>query len=64
MASAYLDSLPTLTKEGGSSGTGALSFVQSQPIWSHSRGWGAWNALSVGSMPTFVDIEDGDSLCG
>jgi hypothetical protein len=62
MASAYIDSLPTLTKEGGLSGIGALSFVQSQPISSNSLGWGAWNALSVGSVPAFVDIEDVDSV--
>ena len=62
MASAYIDSLPTLAKEGGSSGTGVLRFVQPQRMWSNNRGWGAWNALSVGSVPTFVDIEDVDSV--
>jgi hypothetical protein len=62
MASAYIDSLPTLTKEGGSSGIGVLSFVQPQPMWFSNRGWGAWNALSVGGVPTFVDIEDVDSI--
>jgi len=62
MASAYIDSLPTLAKEGGSSGTGVLRFVQPQRMGSNNRGWGAWNALSVGSVPTFVDIEDVDSV--
>ena len=62
MASAYIDSLPTLIKEVGSNGVGALRFVQPQPMWSNNRGWGAWNALSVGGTPTFVDIDDVDSV--
>ena len=62
MASAYIDTLPTLIKEGGSSGIGILRFVQPQPMWSNNRGWGAWNGLSVRGVPTFVDIEDVDAV--
>jgi hypothetical protein len=62
MASAYIDTLPTLIKEGGSNGIGILRFAQAQAVSSGSRGWGAWNGLSVGSVPTFLDIEDVDSV--
>jgi hypothetical protein len=62
MASAYIDALPTITKQGGSNGIGTLSFAQAQPMWSNNRAWGAWNALSVGGVPTFVDIEEVDSV--
>jgi hypothetical protein len=62
MASAYLDSLPTLMKEGGSNGRGTLRFAQQDPMWSRGRGWSAWDAMAVGNVPTFVDIEDVDSV--
>jgi hypothetical protein len=60
MASAYLDSLPTLIKEGRSSGTGTLRFSQAESMWSGRRGWGAWDGMTVGNVPTFVDIDDLD----
>jgi hypothetical protein len=62
MASCYIDSVPTLIKEGGSNGTGVLRFAPAQPIWSGRQGWGAWNALSVGVIPAFIDIEDVDAV--
>lgn len=62
MASAYLDSLPSLIKEVGSSGIGILRFDQPQPMWGRNRGFGAWNGLSIAGTPTFVDIEDVDSV--
>jgi hypothetical protein len=62
MASAYLDALPTLTKIEGSTGLGTLRFAQTEPLWSGRRGWGAWDGMSVGSLPTFVDIEDVQSV--
>src|SRR6266436_3023301 len=61
-ASAYIDSLPSLVKEGGSNGIGILRFGQPQAMWSRNQGFGAWNTLSIGSVPTFVDIEDVDSV--
>lgn len=61
-ASAYIDSLASLVKERGSKGTGILRFGQPQPVWNRSQGFGSWNALSVGGVPTFVDIEDVDSV--
>jgi hypothetical protein len=60
MASVYLDSLPTLIKEGRSSGTGTLRFSQAESMWSGRRGWGAWGGMTVGNVPTFVDIDDLD----
>lgn len=62
IASSYLDSLPSLIKEGGSNGTGVLRFAPTQPMWSGRQGWGAWNAMNVGEIPTFVDIEDVDNV--
>jgi hypothetical protein len=62
IASSYLDSLPTVTKEAGSNGAGLLRFSPAQPLWSNRRGWSAWNSMSVGDVPTFVDVEDVDSV--
>lgn len=62
MASSYLNSLPNLVKEGGAKGVGTLRFNQSDSLSSRQRQLAAWNALSVGDVPTFVDVEDVDSL--
>ena len=62
MASTYIDTLPTLIKEGGSNGVGTLRFAQAEPMWSGRRGWGAWDGMNVGSAPVFVDVEDVDSV--
>ena len=62
MASAYIDTLPTLIKEGNSSGIGTLRFAQQESMWSGRRGWGAWDGMLVGNVPTFRDIEDMDSV--
>ena len=62
MTSAYIDTLPTLTVEGGSHGLGTLRFAQAEPIWSGRQGWGAWDGMSIGNVPTFVDVEDVQSV--
>jgi hypothetical protein len=62
MASTYIDTLPTLIKEGGSNGVGTLRFAQAEPMWSGRRGWGGWDGMSVGSVPAFVDVEDLESV--
>jgi hypothetical protein len=62
MASAYLDALPTLIKEEDSNGLGTLRFAQNESMWSGRRGWGAWDGMDIGSFPTFVDVEDVQSL--
>jgi hypothetical protein len=62
MASNYIDTLPTLIKEGGSIGIGTLRFAQSESMWSGRRGWEAWDGMAVGTVPTFIDIEDVDSV--
>jgi len=59
MASAYLDSLPTLIKEGGSRGIGTLRFGPPYLTSPRNR---AWNSLAMGGAPVFVDIEDVDSV--
>jgi hypothetical protein len=61
-ASAFIDSLPTLIKEGSSRGVGSLRFAPSQPMMSGKTGWGAWNGMRVGDLPMFMDIEDVDSV--
>ncbi len=63
MASVYVDSLPTLTKEDGAGGLGTLRFAQADPMWVRRGGWGSWDGMSIGSVPSFVDIEDVDSVC-
>lgn len=63
MASAYLDTLPTLIKEGDSNGIGTLRFAPAEPMWSGRRGnWGAWDGMTVGDIPVFRDIEDVGSV--
>lgn len=62
LASAYLDSLPAIIKETGPNGVGVLRFAPAQPIFSRQAGWGAWNGVSVGDLPTFIDIESVDSI--
>jgi hypothetical protein len=62
MASSYLDSLPTFIKEGNAGGRGTLRFAPQESMWSGKRGWGAWDGMGIGSVPTFTDIEDVDSI--
>jgi hypothetical protein len=62
IAAAYIDSLPSLIKEGGSNGIGILRFGPSQSMWLNNRGWRGWNALSVADQPVFVDIDDVDGV--
>jgi len=62
VASAYIDTLPTLIKESRAGGSGTLRFIPSLGIWSGRRGWDAWDAMAIGSIPIFMDIEDVDSI--
>jgi hypothetical protein len=62
VASAYIDSLPSLSKEGCTNGIGILRFGPEENLWSNTRGWRGWNALSFTGLPTFVDIDDVDSV--
>lgn len=62
MASAYIDTLPTLIKEGDANGIGTLRFAQPEAMWSGRGGWGAWDGMSIGAIPTFRDIEDLDAV--
>lgn len=63
-AAAYIDSLPTLIKEARANGIGVLRFAPAPPIWSTNRGrssqWAAWNGMTIGDVPTFMDIADVD----
>ena len=60
--SAFIDTLPTLTKEGRPGQFGTLRFTQSIPLWSNNRGWGMWDGMNMGHVPVFIDIEDVDSV--
>lgn len=60
VASAYIDTLPTLIKETGLNGSGTLRFAQPASPWLGARGWGAWDGMSIGTVPTFIDIENLD----
>ena len=62
MASAYVDSLPALIKEGDSGGKGTLRFAQQDSMWSGRRGWAGWDGVPAAGVPTFVDIEEVDSV--
>jgi len=56
--SAFIDTLPTITKEEGQGGFGTLRFANTDSMWSGRQGWGIWDRMSLGSVPTFVDIEN------
>lgn len=60
VASSYIDSLPTLIKESTSSGGGTLRFIQAEPRWSGRRGWSAWDSMTMGTIPSFVDVDEVD----
>jgi hypothetical protein len=66
LASSYLDTLPTLMKEGGSKGIGTLRFSQLDSMWSGKRSYwgnmGAWDGMAVGDVPTFRDVEDVEAV--
>lgn len=59
-SSAFIASLPTIVKEDRANGSGSLSFAT--PALSGNLGSGAWNTMAVGAVPTFVDIDDVDSV--
>ncbi len=60
MSSAYIDTLPALVKEVGKDGSGTLRFTQAMP--QGRNGGASWNAMAVGAIPTFVDIDDLDAV--
>src|SRR5947209_19598456 len=62
MASSYLDCLPTLIKEHSSAGRGTLRFAPQDSMRLGRRGWGVWDGMTVESLPTFIDIEDVDTV--
>jgi hypothetical protein len=65
-ASTYIDSLPTLTLENCSSskGTGTLRFAQWEVEHPGSvpYGWTKWDLMAIGSVPSFMDIDNVDSV--
>ena len=59
MAAAYVDTLPTLAKEG-SPRFGTLRFAESPSIWASGSGWRAWDPMAIATVPIFRDIQDLD----
>jgi hypothetical protein len=62
MASAYIDSLPTLIKESGAGEIGILRFAQTSSTWSNRSRFSPWNGMSVDGIPAFVDVDNVDSV--
>jgi hypothetical protein len=63
MAATYIDSLPTLIKEGGSSGPGTLRFsMTATPTYGSHRTSVTWDSMAIGAVPRFVDIDDVDTV--
>lgn len=62
VASSYIGSLPTLIKESRSNGGGTLRFIQAEPRWSGRRGWSAWDSMAMGTIPSFVDVDEVDYI--
>lgn len=60
MASAYIDTLPTIMIASVSKNATTLRFAQPAPMWTGRRSWGVWDGMAIGDVPTFVDIEDAD----
>lgn len=67
MVAAYLDSLPTVAKQGPDTGPGTLGFAPNSSLFSvfsgnssRGRSWGAWSAMNVGDAPIFRDIDNLD----
>ena len=63
VASSYIDTLPMIAREGSANGCGVLRFAPAIPMWSRQGGgWGAWNNMRIGETPTFMDVEDVNSV--
>ena len=63
VASSYIDSLPSLVKEGGSNGMGTIRFTPAESLFSGRRNnWGMWDGMSVGDVPVFRDIKNVEEL--
>jgi hypothetical protein len=60
----YIDTMPTLIRENGSNGTGTLRFAQWEIEHPGARqlGWVRFDLMAIGRVPTFVDIDDVDSV--
>jgi hypothetical protein len=60
LASAYIDTLPCVVKETGSRGVGTLRFAPEPPVFFRRTAWEAWDPMTTGNRPSFIDIEDID----
>jgi hypothetical protein len=61
-ASTYLDTLPSLTKEGHSGNCGTLRFSPPESLWSKRQVGEAWNGMEIEGVPVFFDINDVDAV--
>jgi hypothetical protein len=63
VASAYIDTLPTIGKAIRTDGIGTVKFAPEEPLWARRRGLGTWDRLDFGLFPEFVDINDAEEVC-
>lgn len=56
VATAFLDSLPSLILEGGRGSEGTLRFHETQPLF-FRLGMG-WDSMATGTNPVFFDVAD------
>jgi hypothetical protein len=63
-AVANIDTLPNLMRENGPNGTGTVRFAkwQTEHPGCQPLGWTRFDVMAIGSVPTFVDIDDVDSV--
>jgi hypothetical protein len=61
-AAAFLDTLPSLIKEGGANGVGTLRFSAAPVFNRGSFTFGAWDGMSVGDTPVFRDIDELEAI--
>ena len=62
VSSVYLDALPMLQKSVRHDGIGTVTFAQTEPLWSGRRKSGLWDSISIGDVPSFIDINDADEV--
>jgi hypothetical protein len=73
MSSAFIDSLPAISREGRTNGPGTLRFTDAVSTFAYTgssktrtRGsFAGWNPVSVlpGALPIFADIDEIDLVC-
>jgi len=61
-AAAYLDTLPALIRENTANGIGVLRFSAAPEFLTSRRGWASFDSMAMSEIPTFMDIQDVESV--